>query len=93
MSKWRVLVADDDMIIRRALEASLIIDGFDVVCAADGIEALAKVDQRWADIAVLNLNMPGMNGFELADRLRRAIEIPVIMLNIDDRRRNRCAGY
>jgi DNA-binding response OmpR family regulator len=80
MSKWRVLIADDDLIIRRALEASLLIDGFDCVCAADGNEALAKVEHRWADIAVVDLNMPGMNGFELADRLRRVIEIPVIIL-------------
>ncbi len=80
MSKWRVLVADDDMIVRRSLEASLLIDGFEVVTACDGEEAIAKVEQRWPDIAVLDLHMPGMSGFELADRLRRAIEIPVIML-------------
>jgi len=80
MSKWRVLIADDDMIIRRTLEASLLGDGFEVVTASHGEEALAKVEQRWPDIAVLDLNMPGMSGFELADRLRRAIEIPVIML-------------
>jgi DNA-binding response OmpR family regulator len=80
MSKWRVLIADDDMVIRRSLEASLLMDDFDVISAADGEEALVKVEQRWPDIAVLDLNMPGMSGFELADRLRRAIEIPVIML-------------
>lgn len=80
MSKWRVLVCDDDMIIRRTLEASLLADSFEVISAAHGDEALAKVEQRWPDIAVLDLNMPGMSGFDLADRLRRAIEIPVIML-------------
>jgi two-component system KDP operon response regulator KdpE len=80
MSKWRVLIADDDLVIRRSLEASLLMDDFDVISAADGEEALVKVDQRWPDIAVLDLHMPGMSGFELADRLRRAIEIPVIML-------------
>ncbi len=80
MSKWRVLVCDDDMIIRRTLEASLLADSFDVVTASHGEEAVAKVEQRWPDIAVLDLNMPGMSGFELADRLRRSIEIPIIML-------------
>jgi DNA-binding response OmpR family regulator len=80
MSKWRVLIADDDLVIRRSLEASLLMDDFDVISAADGEEALVKVDQRWPDIAVLDLHMPGMSGFVLADRLRRAIEIPVIML-------------
>ena len=80
MSKWRVLIADDDLVIRRSLEASLLMDDFDVISAADGEEALVKVAQRWPDIAVLDLNMPGMSGFKLADRLRRAIKIPVIML-------------
>ena len=80
MSKWRVLIADDDLVIRRSLEASLLMDDFDVISAADGEEALVKVEQRWPDIAVLDLHMPGMSGFVLADRLRRAIEIPVIML-------------
>ena len=80
MSKWRVLIADDDLVIRRSLEASLLMDDFDVISAADGEEALVKADRRWPDIAVLDLHMPGMSGFMLADRLRRAIEIPVIML-------------
>jgi DNA-binding response OmpR family regulator len=80
MNKWRVLIADDDLVIRRSLAASLLMDDFDVLTAADGEEALAKAAQRWPDIAVLDLHMPGISGFEVADRLRRAIKIPVLML-------------
>ncbi len=80
MTKWRVLIADDDMIIRRLLEASLLQDDFEVLAASDGTAALAKAEQRWPDLAILDLNMPGMSGFELADRLRKNIAIPVIML-------------
>lgn len=80
MNKWRILVADDDAIIRRSLEAILLQDGFDCVTAPDGKGALCKAEQRWPDLAILDLDMPGMSGFELADRLRQTIEIPVIIL-------------
>ncbi|HEX6290682.1 MAG TPA: response regulator transcription factor [Herpetosiphonaceae bacterium] len=80
MTKWRLLIADDDLVVRRSLEASFLTDGFDVVTAPDGETALEKVNQRWPDIAVLDLMMPDMTGFDLSDRLRRAVEIPIIIL-------------
>lgn len=80
MSKWRLLIAEDDMIVRRSLEASLLHDNFEVISAPDGVTALQKAEQRWPDLAILDLHLPGMDGFELADRLRKVIEIPVIML-------------
>lgn len=80
MDKWRVLIADDDTLLRRSLEVSLVADGFDVVTAVDGQSALEKVNQRWPDAAILDLMMPDMTGFELADKLRRAVEIPIMIL-------------
>ncbi len=80
MSKWRLLVADDDVVVRRSLEAGLLADGFEVVTASDGESALEKVNQRWPDAAILDLMMPDMTGFELAERLRRAVEIPILIL-------------
>jgi DNA-binding response OmpR family regulator len=80
MSKWRLLIADDDFVIRRSLEASLLADGFEVISAPDGETALQKTRQRWPDAAILDLMMPDMTGFELADRLRRTVEIPILIL-------------
>ncbi|PLS83417.1 MAG: DNA-binding response regulator [Chloroflexi bacterium] len=80
MSKWRLLVADDDVVVRRSLEAGLLADGFEVVTAQDGESALEKVNQRWPDAAILDLMMPDMTGFELAERLRRTVEIPILIL-------------
>lgn len=80
MSKWRILVTDDDLIIRRTLEASLLSEGFEVIPAHDGTSALAKVGQLWPDAAILDLMMPDMTGFELADRLKRVVDIPIIIL-------------
>lgn len=78
--RWRILVADDDAIIRRTLVSNLLNDGFEVMAAESGAAALAMVETAWPDLALLDLMMPGMNGFELADRLRRYVEIPIIML-------------
>ena len=80
MSKWRLLVADDDVVVRRSLEAGLLADGFEVMTAADGESALEKVHSHWPDAAILDLMMPDMTGFELAERLRRAVEIPIMIL-------------
>ena len=78
--QWRILVTDDDMILRRTLVTQLLADSFDVLSASSGAEALQIVEKTWPDLAILDLMMPGMTGFELADRLRRYIDIPIIML-------------
>lgn len=87
MSRWRILIADDDTIVRRTLEASLVADGFDVSSAPDGSTALQKAEQRWPDAAILDLLMPELSGFEVAERLRQGIAIPIMILtsNSDER--------
>ncbi len=80
MTKWRVLIADDDLVVRRSLEASLLADGYTVMSAQDGSSALEKVSQQWPDAAILDLIMPDMTGFEVAERLRRSVEIPIMIL-------------
>ena len=67
-SRWRILIADDDAILRRILASNLMGDGFEVLTADDGPAALDLVQSIWPDLAVLDLMMPGMTGFELADR-------------------------
>lgn len=79
-SRWRILLVDDDTIIRRTLASNLMSDDFEVLTAGSGAEALELVENTWPDLAVLDLMMPGMSGFELSDRLRRYVDIPVIML-------------
>jgi DNA-binding response OmpR family regulator len=80
IGRWRILVVDDDPILRRTLVSNLLSDGFEVLAAESGQAALAMVDSTWPDLALLDLMMPGMNGFELADRLSRYMELPIIML-------------
>jgi two-component system KDP operon response regulator KdpE len=80
MSTWRLLIADDDPVIRRALEAGFLADGFDVTMAHDGTSALQKAEQLWPDAVILDLIMPNVTGYEVAAHLRGILEIPIIML-------------
>ncbi|HUE28009.1 MAG TPA: response regulator transcription factor [Solirubrobacteraceae bacterium] len=86
----RVLVVDDEPAVRRALERALTLDNYDVELAADGQEALDALATAPADAVVLDVMMPGVDGLEVARRMRRAGDrTPILMLTardaIDDR--------
>ncbi len=67
----RVLVVDDEQEMRRALRAGLGYAGFDVRAVATGEEALEQAAAWRPDVVLLDLGLPGMNGFEVLERLRR----------------------
>jgi CheY-like chemotaxis protein len=68
-SKQRILVVDDDRAIARMLEKILEAD-YQVTVAYDAAEALEAAGQEAPDLALLDVMLPGMNGFDLAERLR-----------------------
>jgi len=77
----RVLVVEDEPRLRELLERALVNWGFDVAAARSAEEALRLVESDPADIALLDLNLPGMDGMELLDRLRqRQSKIQAIVL-------------
>ena len=67
--KGRLLVVDDDRAIRKLLERIARRAGFDVDSAKDGIEALEKLDQQDYDVALIDLMMPRLSGYELVQRI------------------------
>ena len=78
-----ILAVDDDVDILDVLDMSLDADGFNVITAGDGLEALEKAESDLPDLILLDLMMPKMDGFEVIDRLRANSQtraIPVIML-------------
>jgi DNA-binding response OmpR family regulator len=78
-----VLIADDDVDIVRFMTLNLRLEGFDVVAAHDGQEALAKALDLRPCLILLDTKMPRMDGYEVCARLRgdgRGSPIPVIML-------------
>ncbi len=94
-----VLVVDDSLTTRMLEKALLESAGYRVVLAHDGAQALGKLAEAKCDLAIIDFEMPGMNGLELADRMRhshRLADIPMIMLtSYDDdetKRRGLAAG-
>jgi CheY-like chemotaxis protein len=77
----RVLVVDDDLSIRELLAAALEEDGYEVVPATNGQDALS-VCERWRpDVIVLDLMMPVMDGWTFAKRLKERDDIPIVVLS------------
>lgn len=78
----RVLVVDDEVEIRRALKTGLSDHGFEVETAATGEEALAAATLRRPDIVLLDLGLPGLDGFAVLGRLREQSRAAVIVLSV-----------
>jgi CheY-like chemotaxis protein len=77
----RVLVVDDDASIRELLSSAFEDDGYEVMPAMNGQDALS-VCERWRpDVIVLDLMMPVMDGWTFAKRLRERDEIPIVVLS------------
>jgi two-component system, OmpR family, KDP operon response regulator KdpE len=77
-----ILVVDDEPQIRRVLRATLSSNGYDVVEAKDGQEAIAAVLKEHPDLILLDVNMPGMNGFEACSKIRLSFDGPIIMVTV-----------
>lgn len=89
-----ILVVDDDPYIRELVGALLGKEGFDVREAANGREALQKLGESKADLCVLDLMMPGMDGFELCAYLRRYYgDLPVLMLTAKSELSQKVKGF
>ncbi|MBI5105177.1 MAG: response regulator transcription factor [Solirubrobacterales bacterium] len=76
----RILLADDEQSIQTLLSYPLRKDGYEVVTAADGREALARFGESTFDLVVLDVMMPRMDGLEVCRRLRARSSVPIIML-------------
>ncbi|HEU5317768.1 MAG TPA: response regulator transcription factor [Chloroflexota bacterium] len=81
---FRILVTDDDPDLLFSLRTHLEADGFEVQAASGGEAALVAAEKALPHLAVLDLLMPGMDGFEVARRLKRLGDVPIIMLTAMD---------
>ena len=92
----KILVVDDDIHILELVSIHLRQAGYTVVKAMNGLEALEVVDKEWPDLAVVDVMMPGMDGYALTKRLREDTEIPVLLLTakgeMEDKERGFLAG-
>ncbi|MCK6627305.1 MAG: response regulator transcription factor [Anaerolineae bacterium] len=88
-----ILVADDDQKLLKMVRRTLVYEGFAVITASTGREALAKMETQSPDLIVLDWMMPELDGLELLKRLRvERADIPVLMLTARDAVEDRVAG-
>jgi two-component system KDP operon response regulator KdpE len=75
-----ILLVDDDTDLLVAIEECLELEGYDVITAVEGQEALEQFYQAKPDLLVTDIRMPGMDGWELCRRVREASDIPILVL-------------
>lgn len=95
MSRGKVLVVDDEEYIQHILNFSFGAEGYEVITAADGAEAIAKAVTEKPDIIVLDIMMPKMDGYEACKKLKADPQtkgIPVILLTAKGRDVDRRLG-
>jgi len=79
--KKRILLVDDEIGIIKFVRAKLAVQGYDVLTAMDGAQAIHVFETELPDLIVLDITMPKMDGFEVCSRIREWSQIPIIMLS------------
>jgi two-component system KDP operon response regulator KdpE len=87
-----VLVVDDEVRITSMMRMNLEAEGVRVIAASNGREALDAIREEIPDIVILDVMMPGMDGYETLRRIRTSSQVPVIMLTAKDEENDRIKG-
>jgi two-component system KDP operon response regulator KdpE len=85
----RILVVDDEPEIRRFLRASLRAQQYEVLEASNGTQALELMTEHQPDLMILDLGLPDIDGVEITRRIREWSQIPIIILSVRDRERDK----
>jgi two-component system phosphate regulon response regulator PhoB len=96
MSKRKILVVDDSALVAEAVKAKLEANNYEVQLAYSGEEALDKVSGEIPDLMILDVYMPGIDGFEVCRRLRERPEtqsLPIVMLSSRGNIKEKLAGF
>ncbi len=90
--KATILVVDDEPHVVRLVQANLQASGYQVLAAGDGRAALALVEEQRPDLVLLDLMLPGLDGYEVCRRIREYSDVPIIMLTARGAEVDRIAG-
>jgi DNA-binding response OmpR family regulator len=96
MSKGRILVVDDEIYIVHILDFSLGMEGYEVITALDGEQALEKLKTEKPDLIVLDIMMPKLDGYEVCKSIKSSPDtrhIPVILLSAKGRNVDQKLGF
>jgi two-component system, OmpR family, response regulator len=89
----KILIVDDDAHIRELIRVFLRNDGFEVIEAIDGVDALSKLESVKADLAVIDVMMPNMDGWQLCQELKATFDIPILMLTAKGETSQKLKGF
>ncbi len=92
MSKVQVLVVDDEPRYLKLVRYNLEAVGYDVITAASGEEALSQVASLSPDLIILDIRLPGIDGYEVCARIREFSSVPIIMLTAKGEEREKVQG-
>jgi two-component system, OmpR family, KDP operon response regulator KdpE len=85
MAEGRILVVDDEPQIRRVMRATLVHEGYEVMDARSGPDALDRLHSDKFDLVLLDINMPGLTGIETCRQIRLVSDVAVIMMTVRDK--------
>ncbi|HYH57890.1 MAG TPA: response regulator transcription factor [Thermoleophilaceae bacterium] len=88
----RVLIVEDDAAIGEVLQRSLLLEGYEVALAPDGVTALERAYDFEPDAVILDLGLPRLDGIDVAKRIRKDSDIPILMLTARDGIESRVSG-
>ena len=89
----KIMVVDDDPHIRELAGVFLRNEGFDIIEASDGVEALARLETTKVDLVVLDIMMPKMDGWELCRQLKEYYDFPILMLTAKGETSQKLKGF
>lgn len=77
----RIVIVDDDQHIAELIEVYLKNEGYEIEKAGDGLEALKRIERAPADLIILDIMMPRMDGLELCKHIRKTNQVPILMIS------------
>ncbi|WP_047153302.1 response regulator YycF [Aneurinibacillus tyrosinisolvens] len=90
--KYKILVVDDERPIADILQFTLEKEGYEVICAYDGEEAIKLAEKQSPDLILLDIMLPGKDGMEVCRTIRNTSEVPIIMLTAKDSELDKVLG-
>lgn len=81
MAEHYILIVDDDPGLVKFVRANLRVRGYQTAVAMDGNEALNSVEEKVPDLIILDINLPGVSGFDVCQQIREWSQVPIIMLS------------
>lgn len=91
--KSKVLIVDDEQDIRELIKFYMNKEGYDVIEAKDGEEALEIFESEYIDLAIIDIMMPKMDGFELVENIKEIKDVPCIMLTAKGESKDKLRGF